>query len=195
MQLALIVAIYLGAAQSAEEATQVEIVDMSYVSTQRNLIEVSNTYLLDYRFARIVRRVAWYPIPETAVPTLHVSRYLRCCTAIQGYNLMYSVLSAIYRRRPSVLRNWSTVHLVSPLSTSGSTSHTRFLWPSMWQLVSQWVPWTSTIRRTSSVATLAPIFYRIPVTVSCTLSVPMATYIVINAAPVLFGTTRAQSAS
>lgn len=44
IQLALIVAIYLGAAQSAEEATQVEIVDMSYVSTQRNLREVSNTY-------------------------------------------------------------------------------------------------------------------------------------------------------
>lgn len=44
--LALLVAIYLGAARAAEEATQMEIVDMTYVSTQRSSREVSHTYLL-----------------------------------------------------------------------------------------------------------------------------------------------------
>lgn len=39
IQLALIVAIYVGAAQPAEDATQVDIVDMSYVSTQRSTEE------------------------------------------------------------------------------------------------------------------------------------------------------------
>lgn len=44
--LALLVAIYLGPARPAEEATQMEIVDMTYVSRQRSSREVSNTYLL-----------------------------------------------------------------------------------------------------------------------------------------------------